>query len=478
MKTKLTVALLSAAALAAGCKPDVLTEVPPRAASGTVFPTSPSTIGAQASMSLGDLSSMLAAQVPAQFSASGNGDDLCGFGGRVCAGTQYTFNASRGAPSITAVSPNTLRMSMPVSFSGTGGFRGDGCKLLKCDAKNFSGAMNVFVDLTPTIDANWCPTLSPKIDYQWTSPARVEIVGGVWVDVTQHVSGMMNSRLGDIRKAAAGAIDCGKVRPDIERSFASFSFPAKLPDGTAVHLNFQPIEVGFSGISLDANRVTAVAVLKTNVEVSTKAIEHKQIPLPALRNIPLGTPQMQVALPVRADYATLQAQLGRALAGKTFQQEIYGSKAAVTINAVEVYPSNERVVIGLELTGDLPGKWLDVKGKAYLYARPVVDGGVRVKLDQVGFARKLDNAVWTAATAVFERPIIAAITAAGSRDMTGDIAKAKAALLDELNRPTTLPGGRLALTDVNMSLGRVAVAANELSVEGLFEAKANLLVTP
>src|SRR5690349_23122998 len=124
-----SLALAAGAVALAGCVPDELTEKPARGGKGTEFATLPSTIGAQASISLGDLAKLVSDKLPAQFNASGNGPDACidlGLLGKHCAGTQYDFHAVRGAATISAVSPSTLRVAVPISFNGQGGLRGDG----------------------------------------------------------------------------------------------------------------------------------------------------------------------------------------------------------------------------------------------------------------------------------------------------------------------------------------------------------------
>lgn len=480
--------------LMVGCARTELSEKPPNSASKPSFPTRESTISAEGVVPLASLTDAVNSKIPKQFSKSGNGDDLCanvpGIGdlidiltgrrgsARVCVGTQYEFNAKAGTVSVAAVNPSTVRISAPISFSGTGGFRGDGCRLLSCSAKNFNGGALIQIDVSPTVDQAWCPKLNASVSYNWTSNPRVEIVGGVWVDVSGQVSGELNKQIENIKNAINATVDCSMIKQELSKVYGSRAFPVAIPGSPPAVVNVQPTGFGLSALSVEPDKLRLSAQITAKVDVADKPIAVGPLPLPPMQQLPAGTPLMTVALPVRVSYEVLRTALGVSLEGKSFTGDTALGKATVTVKRVEVYPSGERLVIGLKVAADLPSKWFDVSGDVYLLAKPVVDTPTKLRLAEIGFARKLDSPFWEVATAVFEKQIIAKITEVGHYDLTRDIDSAKTALNKALQDAGSTPGVTVTLSDISMGIGRIAVASTELAVEGVFSAKTTVTAKP
>lgn len=469
-----------------------LSEKPKRSSSMPSFQTKPSTIGALATVPIGEISDILNEKIPQEFSDSGNGGDACiqgpGFktdfppidipGPKVCAGTKYEFTARRAGPvSVSAIGSETLRLTLPIDFSGKGGFRGDGAKLLKLDAKNFKGGVNVTTDLRPRLTSEWCPQLDASVDFSWTQNPKVEIVGGVWVDVRGQVEGKIREKIPELVEKAKSAIDCVTFKMQVAKVYGSRTFPIELADSSKAHVNVLPTDVGFSGLQFEPSLLKAAAIMTASMEVSDKPLTPAVLALPPLRKIPAATPQTIVALPVRVPYETLEGKLNAVLGGKTFTSDTSIGKVSVTANNVEIYPFDKRLAIGVHLKADLPRRWLDTSGTVYLFATPVVEAdGVRISITDVGFSRKLDNDFWNAATVLFEGPILGEIKKAATYDLTSDIAKLKAMLTKKLQDPVSTPGMVVTVENVSIRLGRIAVAEKELAVEGLFTANVSIAV--
>ncbi len=463
----------------AACVSQNLSEKPPQLSLTPTFATEESTIGAQVSIAVADLTGLVNDKIPKTFSAGGNGGDACVVVGRkVCVGTQYQFTANAGTITVSTVGEDTVRVSVPVDFSGYGGFRGDLAPIIKVDKKNFKGGMLIHVDLTPRIDDKWCPTFNPRLSYAWTTNPRVEIVSHVWVDISGHVSNKVDEKLPEIASAALSAVDCNVIRREIQKIYGSRTFPVELPGKLKVHVNVTPSDIGFSGIQADPQALKFSVTLKAKVDVSDTAITPTAMALPPLKTIPVGISQMKIAIPVRASYETLTASVRGAVAGKTFVSNTPAGNIKVTINSLEIYPSGDRLVIGMNLKADLPSHWLDVSGDLYLFAKPVVEGQTKVQLVDIGFSRKFDNDLWNAATALLEGHIMNEIRKAAVFDFTAEIGSAKEALQAELKNPLATLGVVISADDVSIGLGRLAIAGNELAIEGLFSAKTVVVAKP
>jgi hypothetical protein len=78
-----------------------------------------------------------------------------------------------------------------------------------------------------------------------------------------------------------------------------------------------------------------------------------------------------------------------------------GRQGHVTIKALEIYPSAGRLVVGIQITADVPGRWFDVNGWFYLLAMPKIDADRRVvHFEHLELARQTDNFLVNAATAL------------------------------------------------------------------------------
>jgi len=471
---KSTLVVAAAAAMLAGCGSDKeLSTRPTQSGATPTCETQTSTVGALVTVPMAGVQQMVDKAVPSSFSDGGNGADVCAkiVFTDVCAGTSYSFNASRGAITLSAAGPQALRVSVPVSIDGQGGFRGDGAKLLKLDKKNFSAAAILTADITPKLSPQWCPQFDVQASYSWTSSPRVEIVGGVWVDVRKQVQDKIDAELPKLKAALAGAVPCSTVRAPLEKAFAVTSAALQVPQVGTLYANVTPSAIGFSGLQVTPLAMSASATITAKVEVSSSPAEARQLPLPDMTTIPASVPKLHIALPVRASYAVLNEQVNKAVAGHTFEQQTPAGKASVTVKAVEVYPSNGKIVVGIDMDAKMPHGVPDAKGRVYLLGTPKVDGAV-VSLADAGFAAVLDQAFWQVAAELFETQIKSAISDAARYDLTNDIARAKQAIASAVGKPIAAGGAQLQVSvdEVNMRPGRIVAADTELVAEGLFSA--------
>ncbi len=289
---------------------------------------------------------------------------------------------------------------------------------------------------------------------------------------------MLNDRIGEISNAINSAVDCSVIKRESQKVYASQAFPLALANQARVFVNVTPSGIGLSNVVIEPDKMRISGLVTAKAEVSDKGLVPTQMPLPPRQSIPPGAPRMNIALPFRASYEALQVALNRAVAGKTFVGDTPVGQAKVTVKEVEVYPSGDRVVLGLKVSAELPTSWLNTSGDVYLIAKPVVDGPASIHLADIGFARKLDNDFWNVATVVFEKKIIATLTEASHYDLSRDIDNAKAALDLAVRDPGAHPGMNVALTDVSMGLGRIAMSERELTVEGLLSARATITAAP
>jgi hypothetical protein len=462
----LTVGLLS------GCHKD-LSERPPDTTEPPSFQTTESTIGAMATVSLSSLSAMVNKAFPQSFAAGGNGEDACVklLKQKICAGTRYNFTAIRtGAVAIAAAGPGTLRFTVPIAFDGDGGFRGSVARVIKAHKKHFKGAVIVIADLTPTLGSDWCPNLGANFSINWTSDPRVEIVSKVWVNVKDQVNSQLNKELPHLAEQLKGTIDCGRFKRQLESVYGNRAFPIEVPNAGALYVNLEPTNIGFSGLDIDDDLVKVAATLSAKTAVSTAPIETKTLPLPPFKTISTTTPRLSLAVPLRVGYSDITQIASRYLVGKTFEQDTAVGKIRVTIKGIAVYPSNKHLVLGADIDAKIPGKFFNTRGWVYVLGTPAVENGTKISLTDPAFSQVLDNDFWAVAAQLFEAQIKSEMVKVARYDLAPDIQKAKATLTASLSDPARTQGWKIRADDLNIKIGRIAVADKEFAAEGLVSA--------
>lgn len=474
--------MTSAAAILGACGRSDISERPPvdNGAAAIPIEAQPSTIGALVAIPLDQAIQAVNAALPRTYSQDWiNGPDACadlGLLGKHCAGTKYKYNVARGDVTIAPVDTNTVKVSVDVSVDGQGGFRGDGAKLLKLDAKNFDAAAKVDIVLTPRIGQDWCPTIEVVPSYNWTKNPRVEIVSRVNVDVSGKVNDAIKDKIPEITQAVQGAINCAQFKSQLASVYGKRTFPVEVTPGQKLHLNVEPLDFAFSGFNVDTQAIRLAALLSAKVELSGAPITPSALPLPPLKTVGVSVPpRIAIAVPLRAPFALLQTEAQKIVVGKTFEGDTPAGRVKATVNKVEIYPtSGGRIAVGIDLDAKLPGKILDTKGTVFVVGTPAKDGRMAVRLKDPTFTRILDNDVWNTLSVLFDSQIRGELDKSLRYDFSGDVEKAKKVLTEKLADPAAIPNAKAIATDVDIGLGRVAVNGTDLVAEALFGASVTL----
>ncbi len=467
---------LALLALLVGCsRSDISARPSPDKGPPIALEPEPSRIGALVKIPIGQATEAVNAALPPSYAQGWtNGPDFCAkvIFRDVCVGTKYQFNTTRGTISLAPAGPDAILVTVPVSVSGQGGFRGDGARLLGLDAKNFDAAAVFSILLRPSIDSDWCPKLDVSADYRWTQNPRVEIVSKVNVDITGQVRDKLNAKLPEITQLAQNAIDCTQIKARIATLYGNKSFPIELSPNQQLHVNVHPTDIAFSGLSVDTADISLAAMLTAKIDVSATPIKPEALALPPLRPLDAGAPpRIHLSVPLKAPFELLRGEAKKFVVGKTFEQQTPAGVVKVTINDATVYATEGgKLAVGIDFDAKLPGKVLDTKGTVFLTGAPATEGPTVVRLKDVSYTRILDNDVWNAVSVLFDSQIRGALEQNLRYDLAGDIEKAKAALATNLADPAAIPNVKLTVSDVVMGLRRIQVGRDELAVEAVFEA--------
>lgn len=413
--------------------------------------------------------------IPTDFSFAGNGPDVGGTinpGGwgivkfDVKAGTRYEGVVRRGELSVTG-SGNTVVVALPVQVSGNGGFRGDGARMLGLQAKNFRAALILRVRLTVDVNSDWTPAIAATPELEWTQSPSVEIVSRAWIDIRNHVDKPLREQLNGMAANIREAIPADIIKREVGKAWRIYSISMEKAVGFDAWAHIVPTEIGTSGVKIENDHISVGVSLKALTEVSTKASPNAELPpLPALVRQPAAPGHLSVALPVRADYARIQAAVLAQVRDKAFSADVPGGKAKVVVKDVDIYPSEDNIAIGLSFEATLPGRLFDVAGKVFLTGKPFVENdGTVIRLADVAFARRLDNELWSVASVIFEQEIKKAVEDAARVDLEPEIAKASEALKAALGDPSKTEGVKIMIRGLKAGVEAIVPEAEALAVE-------------
>jgi len=453
-----------------------LSEPPPRASSQLEPQVPVSQLAVNVTLPFEHLAQTAEAATPRTYAGSGTGPDACAsIGVRVCVGTRYDFNATRGPVRFAAGPGNSIRISMPLQVTGNGGLRGSGARLLHMDAKRFDASTDARADVTLNLQPNWCPRVQVSVDFT-NLDARIEIVKDAWIGVSQLIAGSVREQVHKMGERAASVLTCESVRKAVQEVWTTRSVPLVLPeDPRPLYVNVEPLSIGFSGVTVSSSAAKFLLGLAVRASVSDTAMVAEKRPLPAWNAVSERPGALQLAVPLRISYEGLAAHLETTLAGKPYSLRSPLGATTVTVDKVTVYPAGERIAVGAHIKAVLPVHVLATRGWLYLTARPVVSpDGRAVHLADIGYSRILDSTLARFLTVLLDGEIRERLAAAGQLDLTERIAKAKELLKSGLAKHS----GPLSveLGEEDLRLGRIVPGRDDLFVEGLFTSGAEVVL--
>lgn len=118
-------------------------------------------------------------------------------------------------------------------------------------------------------------------------------------------------------------------------------------------------------------------------------------PLPTRSASPVG-PGIALNVPVSVTFEAANRQMDISLEGQTFAVPLgaVGETVALTIDAVEVYPSGDQIAVALEFSAGLPGRWFDLDGRVYLLGTPVLDvASSQLRISNLAFDSRTNMAL-------------------------------------------------------------------------------------
>jgi hypothetical protein len=442
----------------------LLASEPPRRASRLELPSQESLVALRLRLPLDLLRQAAGQALPAELHlASDAGAD-----------TRYALTLRREGEFVLEETDGRLRGRVGVVLNGTVGLGGGLANLLALGEKNIDAAAELQVDLGLKVDRDWCPVPEVAVSYRWTRSPRLEVVGGIWVDVEARVRAQAEAALRELPARLAALLPCATVREKALALWDPRVIRVQLPATPPLFIGIQPQAVGIGTIVASGDALRLALGVRARTTVSSTA--PKPPPpgfLPPLEALPAGEDdgQLRLSLPIRAGYDMIRDWLMREFGGHDIPIETPLGTVQLRVKEIFLYPSDPAIALAVSFSAALPGLWPDTAGRVVFSGRPVLSrGGTRVGLEDLRFVGDFDSAVWSLASRFLEQTLRERIATLAVYDLREAMDGVLAELRRRLADPAFTGGLRVSLVKPSLRLERVVLENDALTVLSTAEA--------
>jgi hypothetical protein len=487
------------AAMAAPCLADtgeLLSQRPKQAASTTEFAAQTSTIAPSIDVTYKALGEGANAAADAFAGpASGRARIGCqhvGFGGsgpiRVtlfngCADYDWRINASRNGGITFKRAGDGIEVAIPVKFTGDGNFVGELSKAIQTPPKPFNGSFVVSISGMVRVGKDFCPRIEEgQAHFAWETPPDIEVVGHTCLELGHDLKACLGPwkfpagkmMTGQINHALQGQIDeinkkipCDQIRNQLQQVWKTWSIPVPITN-PPIYVALEPKALSVPGVIATDDGIRLIARLDAATAVSTnKPPSLPQPPLPENDSVNGPTGRFSLAVPLPIPYSALGEAGAQGLKGKSIRTR----GAAITPLGIEMFPSGDRLAVGVTFRADVRGRMRGKTGTVWFIATPTIDNnGHAVRLSNLTMTNKTNSRLWSAVAAPVNSELPKTIGATYGYDFSWLVRDAKTKLDQAIANPKNTANVKINISNDDLHLGRTAMLPQNFIVEGLFNA--------
>jgi Domain of unknown function (DUF4403) len=238
------------------------------------------------------------------------------------------------------------------------------------------GSMDVFVDAKPRLTKDWTVALNMAQSYRWTEPPLLRIFGRD-IAIAQRVEPQIRAQSRRVEGLVAARMRAIDVRRKAETAWRQAFTPVQIADN--FWLRMTPQSVAFAGLHSTSDVLEGAIEFSGPVETDFggAAPAVTPTPLPQLGADVVDPGHFEFLVPVTLSYQILREVI----------QPVASQAFNATVKDVDVYPSNGKLVIGLQFDSPPAGADATPDGWIYLTAQLKAEGtGSTLTLDGAQFA--------------------------------------------------------------------------------------------
>jgi Domain of unknown function (DUF4403) len=216
------------------------------------------------------------------------------------------------------------------------------------------GAMDVFIESNPRLNANWSVDLNVAQSYRWTEPPTLRIFGRD-IPIARYVEPQIRMHSRRVEREVTAKLRAIGLRQKAETAWRQAFTPVQIADN--VWIRMTPQKVAFGGLR------TTSDVLEGAVEFSGPVETHVGATAPAVDPTPLPQVSSGVANPGHFEFLVPLMLTYQVL--REAIQPVASQAFNATVKDVDVYPSNGKLVVGLQF--DSPPAGVDATSDGWIF---------------------------------------------------------------------------------------------------------------
>lgn len=376
-----------------------------------------------------------------------------------------------------------LSLNLPAHLDSGFGLGGDLAKIFSLSDKSVTATVDIQFSSGLKADLRYCPAPdAPRLGYRWLEGPDFEIIGkncifdacvGPWrYNFAAQIAPQLDSKIAEIEAALHNAIPCQPVRQALGQVWRDYSLPVALPYLGPMYLNISPQALYIPGLGVDAQKVTLAGRLDANVAFGPQPGPTALLPLP--QNLPaaISPGRFSIAVPVSTRYYTFAALATQELVGKRFSANTPLGGITVRPKRVDIYPSADKVAIGIAFVLDYDYRIFNTSGTVWLAARPEAsNGGKAIVLRDIVITRKFSNPIWNVASLLLQDKLTEAIRNGFLLDLAPPLQDAERQLAAALGQAGQQSGVAMRASDVRLGVGRILTNDQLFQVEAILDAQ-------
>ena len=282
--------------------------------------------------------------------------------------------------------------------------------------ETFQVDLTVTATASPKLRSDWSLDLNLSTDFKWDKRPRILLLGFIPIRISGLVEPKIWEQLKKVEEQIKTEIRSLDIRGRAMQAWEKAHAPIKLSSDPEVWLRFKPKAIRFSGIHTQNSILAASVSMAANMEtiLGERPDAFPVSPLPELGEQDRESGPFHIRLPIILEYEALKKEIEKVLRVRQKWAPIQKKPSHyVTVQEVEVYPSKENIVVGINFSADLPDEWLDTRGKVYFQGKPVIDNEQRMmKVENFDFTRTTDNALINVVSLLFRERIKSELSSA------------------------------------------------------------------
>jgi len=483
-------------------KGELLSERPPRAASESEFEAQTSTIAPKIDVTykaLGEAANAAADSFAGPVSGRARiGCQHVGVGGSApikvtlfngCADYDWRINASRDGGIAFKRAGTGIEVDIPVKFTGNGNFVGELAKAITTAPKPLNGSFVVSISGMVRVGRDFCPRIEQgQAHFAWQTPPDIELVGHTCLQLGNNLKACLGPwkfpagkmMTGQINQALQGQIDeinkkipCDQIRNQFQQVWKTWSVPIPITN-PPIYVAVEPKALSVPGVIAMDDGIRLIARLDAQTAASAnKPPSLPQPPLPENNPINGPTGRFSLDLPLPIPYSALGEAGAQQLRGK----QIRTGNAGITPIGVEIFPSNDKLAVGVTFLANVRGPMHGRTGTVWFTATPTIDSnGHAVRLGDLTMTNKANSRLWPAVAAPVTTRLAKTIVSTYSYDFSWLVRDARNKIKQAIADPRNTANVKISVNNDDLHLGRSALLPQNFVVEGLFNADVSATV--